>query len=486
MSTVVCLVNTPTQRHDQRALPGLMDYPTIPPLGLGYVATAASEIVGPQNVDLIDAEHLHLSPAEAARRIAARDPAFVCINIASPNYAIAREIIHLAGRNLGRKMVVGGPHGILSPDDILLDSDIGEYVLGVCTGDGEPTIQAMLKGIDREHVPNLRYVDESGRVTSSDRNEHVTKEQLNSRILDRRFFANDPLVNGQKVESYVLSSRGCPFRCDFCAAPRLNGQLQRRSNQSLLEELKSLRTLGVNYVRFVDDLLLTSERQAATLKDVFDTLGIGSPDFGFEATARASIAATYQPATWEMLAMMGLEEIEIGIESGSPRVLKLMGKRTRIEAARRTVQQAVAHGIKVKGFLIVGYPTETSLELDLTLKLAADLKSIGGDAVRFSPVIAKAYPGTELYEQYRGLMQHFGDDTLIDLVEWCTKPLPAAVAELLKTRTRYNALHTLRGRPVTLSELTGGASLEEVLEALGNLILISGGMEKQYATKVNI
>jgi anaerobic magnesium-protoporphyrin IX monomethyl ester cyclase len=453
----------------------MSDYPTIPPLGLGYVATAASEIVGPESVTLIDAEHLRLSPAETARLIAAENPAYVCVNIASPNYAIAREIIRLTGADLGQRIVVGGPHAILSPDGILLDRDIGRYILGVCTGDGEPTIHALLRGTDCARVPNLRYRDRRGQVVQSLVSEALSNQQLNNRLLDRRFFANDPLVNGRKVESYVLSSRGCPFRCDFCAAPRLNGQLARRSSESLLAEIRSLLVRGVNYIRFVDDLLLTSEKQISALSEVFDTLGISSPDFGFEATARASIAANYRPSTWAMLAGMGLEELEIGIESGSPRVLRLMGKRTGPDEVFRTVRQAVAHGINVKGFLMVGYPTETSWDLDLTVGLAAELKAIAGDAIRFSPVIAKAYPGTELYEQHRAIVQHFGDDTLIDLAEGFTDSPPASAASWLKARTRYNAIHTLQGRPAMLSELTGGASLKEVLDTLRKLILISGG-----------
>ena len=438
------------------------------------MATAASEVVGPERVKLIDAEHLRLSPSETARRITAQDPAYVCINIASPNYAIAREIIYLTGRDLGQRIVVGGPHAILSPDSILLDRDIGRHILGVCTGDGEPSIQGLLNGTDRAHIPNFKYLDRQGQVASSLLCERLSKDQLNNRILDRRFFANDPLVNDQKVESYVLSSRGCPFRCDFCAAPRLNGQLTRRSTQSLIEELRRLSALGVNHVRFVDDLLLTSEKHAVELKIVFDALGFRAPSFGFEATGRASIVANYKPAMWDMLAGMGLEELEIGVESGSPRVLRLMGKRTGLEEVFCTVRQAVAHGIRVKGFLMVGYPTETRNELDLTVKLAAELKSIAGDAIRFSPVIAKAYPGTLLYEQHRELAQSFGDDTLVDLTEGFTNSLPASAAHLLKARTRYNAIHTLHGYPVTLSELTGGASLEEVMEALSKLILISG------------
>jgi radical SAM superfamily enzyme YgiQ (UPF0313 family) len=170
---------------------------------------------------------------------------------------------------------------------------------------------------------------------------------------------------------------------------------------------------------------------------------------------------------------MGLKELEVGIESGSPRVLRLMGKRSSRKDVVKTLRKAFAYGIKVKGFLMVGYPSETKRELDITVQFARQLKAIGGNRIRFSPVIAKAYPGTEMYERYKSIVEHFTDDTLIDLTEWSKQEYPADVLALLKARTRYNAVHTQNGQPVVLSELTGGASLEHVLDGLVRLILTS-------------
>ena len=479
-STTVIFVNSPTQYYPEAMPDSCRDYATIPPLGLGYVATAASEVIGPHNVTLIDAEHLRLSPAETARLITARQPTYLGINATSPNFSIASDIISIVGSKLRTKIVMGGTHAILCADRILQDDRIGKYIFGVCTGDGEPAIQGLLKGADRSCVPNFKYRADTGEITSSRYRERVSIAELNDRYLDRRFFANDPLVYGKTVESYLLGSRGCPFRCAYCAAPRLGTEFFRRSEESIQEELKSLISGNVNYVRFVDDLLLSSENRVHALQIIFDALGIDTLNFGFEATARANIAAKFAATTWQMLAQMGCKELEIGIESGSPRVLRIMGKRTTVNDVVSTVKSAVAYGIKVKGFLMVGYPTETKSDLDLTIQLAYRLKNIGGDAIRFSPVITKAYPGTELYYRYQDVVQRLSDDMLLDLSDWCCENYPIEKLASLKARTRYNAVHSCDGRPLVLSELTGGASLREVIHSLVALIQISSGDDETF------
>ncbi|MGM0501852.1 MAG: B12-binding domain-containing radical SAM protein [Bacillota bacterium] len=469
----ICFINTPTQFYSKEKLDNNIKYSTIPPLGLGYVATAASEIVGRNNVSFIDAEHLRLSPDEIAQKVMNKKIEFVGINITSPNYAIARKIISKIGAKTTKKIIVGGPHAILDPDSIFLDKEIGKYIYCVCTGDGEPTIKDILKGHQLPYVTNIKYRGENGEIISSKKTKDISLKELNKQRIDRSFFLNDPLVREDVIESYILSSRGCPFSCSFCSAHKLNSKPLKRSIHSLKRELIELRKKEVNYIRFVDDLFLTSEKMIFNIKEIFDDLKINKSNFGFEATARTNITSKFDDYTWKLLADMGMHEIEIGIESGSPRILKLMGKKTTNSEVIKTVSQAIKHGIKVKGFLMVGYPTEKKADLKATIQLIRQLKEIGEGNIRFSPVIAKAYPGTEIFRNYNDLIDDFSDDILINLTDFFPNQYSAAEEKLLQARTRYNAVHSSNGKPVVLSELTGGANLMEVLEALATLIIIS-------------
>ena len=468
----ISFINTPTQLYSLMDSLGSTIYSTIPPYGLGYVASASAKILGRDNISFFDAEYLRLSPGQVVEKVLKEKPDIVAINATSPNFFLAKEIVELLGKILGKKIIVGGPHAILSPESFLSDSTISKYILFVGTGDGEPTISAYLKGKNLDQIPNIAYLDQNGKIQISRIKEKVKSEEIN---LDRSFFLNDIVISGDRIESYILAARGCPYSCSFCAAPLINSTMTTKSKKVLKNEMKQLLDRGVNYIRFIDDLFLISEEKIYELKEIFDELRISKNNFGFEATARSNISVKFEEKTWQVLSDLGLKEIEIGIESGSEKILKLMKKSTNSNNVIVTVENAIQHGIYVKGFLIVGYPYETEDDLQKTLDLTQKLKNIAGNRIRFSPVVAKAYPGTKLYND---LHEHFsGDeilstDALIDLSSYLSDNFTKQEKEILHNRTRYNAVHTKDDMPIVLSELTDGANLHFVLEILARLILV--------------
>jgi radical SAM superfamily enzyme YgiQ (UPF0313 family) len=457
-------------------------YSTIPPLGLGYVATAACEVVPKSNITFVDAEHLRLSPKKIIQTIIGSNPDYVAINATTPNWHIAKNIIIGIQKAINCRIIIGGSHSILASDSILKDSDINHLIFFICIGDGEPTIVNLLKDKDLSQIPNIKYIDKDNNIVQT--NNEVTR-QFKNMIIDRSFFLNDPLINGSKIESYVLSARGCPYKCSFCAAPVISQTFVQRESNSIKKELKELLSQGVNYIRFIDDLFLSSKKRLNELQQIWIELGLSETNFGFEATARTNIAHSYSDATWAILVDMGLIEIEIGIESGSQRILVLMSKRTNNKEVIKTVSMAISHGIKVKGFLMLGYPTETIKDLEKTYELARELKAIGGNSIRFSPVIVKAYPGTAIYDKYFHLVDSLYSDYLLDITKYFTQIFSEHEKNILKNRTRYNAVHTYKNNPVSLSEMTGGAKLDDVITYLAKIILISENQESGVELQKN-
>lgn len=473
------LVNTPTQRYPDEGRSGT--YTTMPPFGLGYVATAAAEVIGRENVLIIDGEHEGLSPARLAEKVLSFHPDLVGINMFSPTYEIACEVIENLGPELGQRLLVGGTHAILDPGSILADERIAPYIHAVITGEGEMPIQKILSGVPLESIEGVAYQSEEGTVIRP--GWEMPLEHLNDLILDHSFFRNDPnhWSDGITRESYLLSSRGCPFDCHFCAAQQITGRKVRmRNTDSIRRELEQLQENGINYVRFMDDLLLISARRIEELSSVFRDLGLNQDNFGFEANGRANIMCRLPDNYWEMLVEMGFRELEIGIESGSPRILKEMNKSVSPEQVIQTVQRATERGIRIKGFLMVGYPGETVEDLEATLALTSELKDIAGRNIRFSPVPVKAYPGTHLHRQTQELLETAGlkltDEQPVNLADLFQHDLREEDARILRERTRYNAMHiSPEGNPLTLSEIAGGATATEVLWSLAQLILISEG-----------
>lgn len=474
--TRISFVNSPTQLYSDTDKNELENYSTIPPLGLGYVATAAAEVVGRENVAFLDAEYHRLSPVEVAQWVKSECAEYIAINVTTPNYGIVKNIISEIRKITACKIILGGAHAVLTPDTILIDRDIRDLIYCVCVGDGEPMIIDLLQGKDLNDVANIMFLNDDSRIVDSKKRTSLKNLDL---MIDRTFFKNGFIVVGNKKESYILTARGCPFRCSFCAAPTMNNKFRRRSDESIRKELHECINNGANYIRFVDDLFLTDEGRVLELKAIWDAVGLNRNNFGFEATARSNIVSKFSDETWSYLREMGLVEIEIGIESGSQRILGMMEKKTTNKEVITTVQTALKHGVCVKGFLMVGYPTEKTSDLTMTINLAKELKRMGGAHIRFSPVVVKSYPGTKIYEESLMQFDNSKSDMLIDVVDYLKDCLTDDQKNIVRKRTRYNAVHTLNGKPTSLSERTGGASLRSVLQTLVELILISENMSLQ-------
>jgi len=455
----ILFLNAPTQLYPPNGRGNV--YETIPPMGLGYVATQAKNMgVG---IDLIDAEHQGLSPNQIAQIVAEKKPPILALNLMTPTVSITLEIIRqVLAQNSNIKLILGGPHAILFPVRTLRDlREWSDNILWISTWEGELPMRDFLNTGNKPSL-NAAYFNDSGEIIETAKTS-LSPELLNSLILDHSLLPEGGVrcrkEDGRK-EGYILTSRGCPYKCAYCAAAKVAGRrIRQRSPQSIGNELKILKDLGVQHLRFVDDLFILSSSRMKEIAEILNQFGYC---FTWEANGRANILSKFSDSAWDLLRKMGLKELEIGIESGSDRVLELMRKEITSEQIITTVTQAVKRQIGVKGFLMIGYPGETVDDLRQTIELVRELKRIGGNLVRFSPVPTKAYPGTHLAGQFSQLGDEFvcvslGDD------------------QILASRTRYNAMHVLNGEPVALSELTDGASTNEVLEALRQIIYISAG-----------
>jgi anaerobic magnesium-protoporphyrin IX monomethyl ester cyclase len=124
--------------------------------------------------------------------------------------------------------------------------------------------------------------------------------------------------------------------------------------------------------------------------------GIGER-FVWDATGRINILDKAGDAMLDLMRSTGCREVALGIESGSERMLKLIDKRITPEMTKRVVQRLTARGIKVKGYFILGFPTETRKEMNETAKLVRDLWDIAdtnGGSFRASVFEFRPYPGT--------------------------------------------------------------------------------------------
>jgi radical SAM superfamily enzyme YgiQ (UPF0313 family) len=168
----------------------------------------------------------------------------------------------------------------------------------------------------------------------------------------------------------LFTSRGCPYRCNYCH--NLFGKTTRwRSAESVLGEIELLKSrYGVNEFQIIDDIYnLDKRRMRGIAAEIIRRYGRRELFFTFPNGVRGDILDT---ADLPLLRDMGVYDITFAIETASPRLQKLINKNLDVAKVGRAMDAAAAAGISVKGFFMLGFPTETAAELESTVRFALE------------------------------------------------------------------------------------------------------------------
>lgn len=475
MPITILFINSPLEKYPPYGRKN--NYDCMPPYGMLYCATVCMDLLGKEYVSVLDAEYYGLSPKQIAYEIDKLDPRYIALNVTSINIPVVIEIISYVKKN--NSVIIGGTHAILSPED-LFDDSIIEKILFVCNGEGESVYQQFFSGVSVENISNICYYNGNKIV----RNNFPILFPLDKLIVSREILPYDPnhWKNSNVIESYMLTSRGCPYSCSFCSANVIcKNKIMLRSTEAITDELNYLKQLGVNYIRFIDDLFMINDKRLVSICDCIRKVGWNKLNFGFEATGRISTLNKIDSYCWQTMEQSGCKELEIGIESGSEKILKQMNKGYKFSDLFNVIDNALKYKIKIKAFIICGYLYETLDDLLETIMLCVKLKELAKDMIRFSAAPAKAYPKTFLYRELMSLPRMKDVDKYwfcfaqnVDLADYLGVDEPDAIA-ILKKRTRYNGMHVFNGTPISISEISGGANTSDVLKILCDIALISDG-----------
>jgi radical SAM superfamily enzyme YgiQ (UPF0313 family) len=168
----------------------------------------------------------------------------------------------------------------------------------------------------------------------------------------------------------IFTSRGCPFRCNYCHDIFGKG-FRWRSPDSVLAEIELLvDTYGVGEFEIVDDIYnLHRPRMRDIAKRVIARFGRRKLHFCFPNGVRADVIDT---ADLPLLRDMGVYDMSIAVETVSPRLQKLIDKNLDLARTERVIAAADRAGITTKGFFMLGFPTETADEIEATIRFAAE------------------------------------------------------------------------------------------------------------------
>ena len=189
----------------------------------------------------------------------------------------------------------------------------------------------------------------------------------------------------------LIASRGCPYRCNWCAKPVFGNSYSLRSPVRVADEMFELATrYGAEHLWFADDVFALNRHWTEDFAQAVEKRGCAVP---FKVQARADLM---HADTVNALRRAGCNEVWMGVESGSQKVLDAMEKGLRVEAVADATKRLHDAGIKACFFLQFGYPGE---ELSDIVKTIGLVRRCRPDDIGVS--VSYPLPNTRLYERVR-------------------------------------------------------------------------------------
>lgn len=245
----------------------------------------------------------------------------------------------------------------------------------------------------------------------------------------------------------VVTTRGCPYLCNWCAKPVYGNTYHSRSPANVVAEIRLLRErYAPDHLWFCDDILGLKARWLAAWSEAMAREGLGIP---FLCQTRADLMTGENVAA---LHRAGAAEVWLGAESGAQSVLDAMDKGITVDQTRAAVGRLRAHGIRVGLFLQFGYPGEGWAEIQATRALVRELCP---DDIGIS--VSYPLPGTRFHERVKaglGDKRNWRESNDLDpLVRGAFSPdfyrrLSQALHAELRARRGARALRTLVADPL--------------------------------------
>jgi len=370
---------------------------SMPPLGLLSIG-AVLEKEG-LSVEIIPADVLNLGWKDIRRRIRSGKPDIVGVTVTTENRFQSFKLIRLAKKARPEALtVLGGPHASMAAEDAL--GHIPELDL-VVRGEGEMTMleicRALGKKAGREDLASIPGVvtRAGGRIAAAPCRQPIQDldalpfPAFHLIPFDKYNFKIDIPGLGLLPAVNIMTSRGCPFNCNFCATPINWGRHVRvRSPKNVIDEIeRHVRERGTRVIFFYDDTFNVS---AGRVEEIADLIIARKLDIRWRAEVRLDLMT--KPLL-EKMKSAGLFHVSFGIEAGSERVRnQIIGKKIDIEDFHRLVGWCLETGIIPNVFFIFSHPTETWEEAQETVRIIEQYR----DKVEASIAILHVYPGTPL------------------------------------------------------------------------------------------
>jgi radical SAM superfamily enzyme YgiQ (UPF0313 family) len=354
------------------------------------------------DIQLIDCvmENITAESSDLRGRLEMFNPDVVGVSSMSSMSNEALKILKIAKQiNPEVKTIIGGSHATCYSREVL-ETDGMDFLL---RGEGEVAFDKFINYViegrsDWGSIEGLCYKNNQGDIVIKDAARNQNLDELS--IPDYDFINIDRLIEkGYKYSSSkprnapILATRGCPYRCDYCSAPLMNGRVIRRhSVDYLVEWVKrlyydhSIRWINIIDDNFTYDPEYVSEFCSEIIRLELHDLSFGTPN-GIRMQ-RGNLE------TWRIMKRAGWRFLVVAPESGSKKVLRQMKKGINLDKVPGIVADIKKAGLYVAAFIILGYPGETLDDLKETRKFVKKCKF---DIVYFNNF--QPLPGTPVHQR---------------------------------------------------------------------------------------
>ena len=365
----------------------------LPPLGIAYIAAMLEKYS--HEVKIIDgpamATVLEYGFEELEKDIKEFSPDLTGISASTSQMGHAKKTLKIIKENNPNCITVLGGALISADTNALLhfnDADYGVY------GEADLTFPEIIKKIENKE----KIEGSEGLIWRENNIVNFLKPKVimnlddipmpARHLLNMKIYRPSPANYRRLPATTMMTSRGCPYKCIFCSKPTIGTAFRAHSAKRVVDEIEHLvNEYGIKDIQMFDDTFtLLPERTKEICKGIIER----KLDIGWNCMTRVD---RIDKEITDLMKKAGCYEMGFGIESGSERMLKFIKKGVTKQQIRNGVKLAKNSGIHVRGFFMMGFPTETKKEVLETIEFANELDV---DVAQF--MVSTPFPGTELWE----------------------------------------------------------------------------------------
>ncbi len=389
-----------------------------PSLGLGYLASNIRDIC---DVRILDCIKERIQGKQLLSRLKSFTPDIVGVQVYTYDLKEVKDDLK-AVKEFNSKIITlaGGPHPSAIPHETFLY--MGDILDFIFVSEAEKGLPELIKALSEEssetikklrseklkNIPGLCWINNSRFVS----NKPLLNDNLDSlgfpawdlihpetypEAQHGAFFKNFPIAP-------IITSRGCPFNCTFCAGHIVSGKkIRQRSVNNVIEEIKTLtENYGIKEIHIIDDNFAMYKEY---VMEFCKRLSKEKINISWATPNGIRVDRLDK----EMLTAMkesGYYLASVGIEFGSDRMLKRVKKGLTKKKIIEGINLIKDAGLDIAGFFIIGYIGETKEEIKETIKFSCELPLLRANFFLFLPL-----PGTESYLELKDRLE-------LDKVDW--------------------------------------------------------------------